>query len=232
MSTKANPGNSEASQGVLAITVATIALMGFTALAQIGTATNLQGDMVTNSWRWIDRTQEVALIKDFDAVRAALEEANALTNNAAVDAKLDEAKAGIKRIAQQEVPSVRTNALELLRQYRGEMDGLRAKINEPGLSAEWVEKYRALVSDWQAVTGTLELKIEEVKALEQDLGGFIKSSDEQRQYWRARMRLHRAEALNTAIAAWLKDLRDLKGRLATTLEPEKESPRPQIGSSN
>jgi hypothetical protein len=209
--------------------LAGVALLSSPATAQTTPANDAPSDLQTNDWRWLDEAQQARLSKSFNEVEKALKEAERLTNNAAVDAKLDSAKAGLKRIVLQEVPGVHTKALELLQQDRGEVEALRNKLNEPDLSAEWQEKYRALVSNWQAVIGSLELKIEEIKALEKDLGGFVKSFDEQRQYWRARVRLDQAQTLNAAIASWIRELQDLKGRLSTTLEPDKDTLRPKIG---
>ena len=205
------------------------ALLSSPATAQTTPANDAPSDLQTNDWRWLDGAQQARLSKAFNEVEKALKEAESLTNNAAVDAKLDSAKVGLKRIVLQEVPSVLAKALELLQHDRGEVEALRNKLNEPDLSAEWQEKYRALVSDWQAVIGSLELKIEEIKALEKDLGGFVKGFDQQRQYWRARVRLGQAQTLNAAIASWIRELQELKGRLSTTLEPDKDSLRPKTG---
>jgi hypothetical protein len=187
----------------------------------------------TNS-SWIDPELLNRATNQFATVMDFLKRASELTNNVEADKVLDQAQAALHQISQEDLDAMLTGMSTLLQSHRAEAEALRKKSAEPGLSPELARKYAQLAKDWQGVIASLDLKGDEIKAIQNDLGKFLKSFDQERDFWRARIRFASAKVLDQEIGKFIQNLREIRDRLSTSLAqdetPKTANPRPQISA--
>jgi hypothetical protein len=181
---------------------------------------------------WLDPDVINRTTNQFAVVMDYLQRAALLTNNVEADKVVNEAQGTIQRISKEDLNTVLTGLQGLIQSDRAEAEAMRKKSTELGLAPELSRKYGQLAKDWQGVIASLDLKADEIKAIQTDLGKAVESFDKERDFWRARARFASAVALNEEIGKFIQNLKEIRDRLNTSLAqdgtPKPVTPRPQI----